>query len=180
MNEDLKKALNSGEGSQRLVDVIRAGALSKRKTIQWPGYPDVRVTLRLLSASETREARLKNQEEWDKAKVEVTALNITDFKAQEAAHGLVKAILLEDGSAPVFRGVEQLRASVSDDELTALAQEYSNFADECDPSLTHMSDEDVTTLFEALKKTPDLIRGKVKNLDTALRLLRISVGQPQN
>jgi len=169
--DEIRKTGNDAE----LLNVIRSGPTSARKDIDWPGREDVRIRLRLLPVSEGRKARILNEQEFAAAKIKVEFHNLNDFRAQEAAFALAKAILDPSTDEPLFRSADHLRAFVTDDELGALSKAYNTFSEEENPDTEDYSDEQIRDLFEALKKTPDLIPGKVTNLSIAWRLLLISV-----
>ena len=73
-----------------------------------------------------------------------------------------------------------MRSFCTPDELTALCAAYNAFAEENDPNVGNLSDEDVKTLIELLKKTPDQVQRKVTSLNTAWKLLRTLVAQQAN
>jgi len=177
MGGGLLSSIRTGKDESELLERMRSGT-DNRREFDWPGKPGVRVAVRLLSAEETRKARFENQQEFDAAKVDVSIHNLTDYRAQEAAHGLWKALIDPATGLPLFSSVEKLRSFVSDDELSFLSKEYNALCDFCDPCATATSEEDHEALLGMLKKTPDLIPGKVSDLRLAWKLLRISVSQP--
>jgi len=169
--DEIRKSGNDVE----LLNVIRSGPTSKRKDITWPGRDEVKIRLRLLTVSEGREAQVQNEQEFTAAKVRVEMYNLNVYRAQEAACGLAKVILDPATDKPLFRSADHLRSFVTDDELKALSDAYNAFSEEQNPDTEDYSDEQIRDLFEALKKTPDLILGKVTSLNTAWKLLLISV-----
>lgn len=157
--------------SESVLERLRAGT-DNRREFGWPGKPEVKVAVRLLSAKETRKARIDAQVEFKEAGLEIGVHNMSDFRAQEAAHGLSVALIEPQTGKSLFRSVEDLRSFCSDDELAALADVYNALCEECDPRVLEMSDDDAHALIELLKKTPDLIHGKVQSLPVAWMLLR--------
>ena len=157
--------------SESVLERLRAGT-DNRREFGWPGKPEVKVAVRLLSASESRKARIAAQKEFNDAGLEIGMHNMADFRAQEAAHGLWVSLIDPISNTPLFRSAEDLRAFCTDDELSALANEYNALCEEYDPRVHEMSDKDAQALLDMLKKTPDLIPGKVQSLSVAWMLLR--------
>lgn len=167
----------SDDEGESVLDKLRAGT-DNRREFGWPGKPDVKVAVRLLSASESRKARIAAQKEFKDAGLEIGMHNMADFRAQEAAHGLWVSLVDPINDNPLFRSAEDLRAFCTDDELSALADEYNALCEECDPRVHEMSEEDAQALLGMLKKSPDLIHGKVQSLPVAWMLLRTMANQP--
>lgn len=159
-----------------VLDRLRAGT-DNRREFGWPGKPEVKVAVRLLSAAESHKARIAVQKEFKDAGLDLS-INVESFRAQEAAHGLCMALFNPADDRPLFRNVEDLRAFVTDDELAALADEYNVLCEECDPRIHEMSEEDALALLGMLKKSPDLIPGKVRRLPVAWMLLHTLANQP--
>lgn len=174
VRDDIRSGSDSVADS--VLDKLRAGT-DNRREFGWPGKPDVKVAVRLLSAAESLKARVAVQKEFKDSGLDL-ALNIEPFRAQEAAHGLCMALIDPVDGKSLFRSVEDLRAFVFDDELAALADEYNVLCEECDPRIHEMSEEDAQALLGMLKKSPDLIPGKVRSLPVAWMLLRTLAKQP--
>ena len=150
------------------------------KDIEWPGIPEVKVRMRLLTVSESRKAKVDNQQEFKRDGIEIGVQNLADYSEQEAVHGMWRAFSDPETGKPIFRSAEHLRSLCTNDELKALCDAYNAFADENDPNLEKLSDEEFEQLKEILKKKPDQIRSKVSSLPVAWRLLRILVAPQKN
>jgi hypothetical protein len=162
--------IRKGDASA-VIDRIKASGSGIRE-IAWPGKPEVKVGLRLLSASESRKAKVENQQEFKRDGIDVAVHNLADYRMQEAAHGLWRAIIDLETKKPVFGSAEQLREFCTDDEFAKLVAEYNAFSESEDPNIEDLSKEDFEALLSLLKKTPDRIPSRVTSLRTAWRLLR--------
>jgi hypothetical protein len=170
---DILKAVR-GENTSEILESVRVGT-QYDTIIEWPGRPDIKIGMRLLSVSETRQAKIENQKEFKAAGLDIAVHNLADYRAQEAAHAMWRAFYDPGTRKELFHSVHQLRSFCTDDELTALANAYNTFAESNDPNLENMSEDDVDSLISLLKKTPEKIPQTVSNLHTAWRLLRTLV-----
>ena len=170
MNARDKIRFGADHDAASLLDAIRIGT-DNRREFGWPGKPDVKVAVRLLSATETLKARTAVHNEFKDAGLDMVA-HLDVFRAQEAAHGLCMALIDPSDNKPLFRSVADLRDFVSDDELAALSNEYNILCEECDPRIHELTEDDASALLGMLKKSPDLIPGKVQSLPVAWMLLR--------
>lgn len=150
-----------------------------RRVVCWPGRPDIKIEIRLLSLSDARNAKVDNQLEFKKDGIDVAMHNLADYREQEAVHGMWRAFYNLDTGERIFRSAEHLRSFCTPDELKKLCDEYNAFAESCDPSIEEISDEGMEILIDTLKKTPDQIQLKVVNLNTAWKLVRTLVAQLQ-
>lgn len=174
-----EKAVRDQENSSAVLDMIK-NSHEERRVIEWPGRPEVKVQLRLLTVSECRKAKVENQQEFKRDGIEVGAHNFADYREQEAVHGMWRAFEDPETGKPIFKSAEHMRTFCTPDELTALCDAYNAFADEKDPNMEALSEEGVEMLIDTLKKTPDLVQRKVVSLNVAWKLLRILVSQQKN
>ena len=162
-----------------IIDQIK-NAHEATKDIEWPGIPDLKVRMRLLTVSEARKAKVDNQQEFKRDGIEIGMQNLADYREQEAVHGMWRAFSDPETGKPIFRNAEHMRTLCTNDELKALCDAYNAFSDENDPNLEKLTDEEFEQLKETLKKKPDQIRSKVLSLPVAWKLLRILVAPQKN
>lgn len=162
-----------------IIDQIKASH-DVFKDIEWPGVPGVKVRMRLLTVSETRKAKVDNQQEFNRDGIEIGMQNLADYREQEAVHGMWRAFSDPATGKPVFTSAEHMRTLCTNDELKALCDAYNAFSDENDPNLEKLSDEEFEQLKDILKKKPAQIRSKVLSLPVAWKLLRILVAPQEN
>lgn len=167
------------EDASAVVQMIK-DAHAVRKVIEWPGVPSVKVQMRLLNASEARLSKVANQQEFKRDGIDIGVQNLADYREQEAIHGLWQVFSDPETGKPLFKSAEEMRTVCTNDEITALCNAYNAFADENDPNLDKLSDEDFDDLKELIKKKPDQIPQKVTSLPVALKLLRTLVAQQKN
>ena len=127
---ELEKAIRDDEPDE-LIARIKASHDVKR-VVSWPGRPDIKIEIRLLTLSETRKAKVDNQLEFKHDGIDIAMHNVTDYREQEAAHGMWRAFYNVDTGKRIFRSVEHLRSFCTPDELKKLCDEYNAFAEECD------------------------------------------------
>ena len=85
MNE-FERKLRDGNASE-LIDQIKASR-SVRRIIGWPGRPEIKIEMRLLNLSESRLAKVENQQEFKRDGIEIGMHNLADYREQEAVHGM--------------------------------------------------------------------------------------------
>ncbi|MCQ2063731.1 MAG: hypothetical protein MJY99_10415 [Fibrobacter sp.] len=178
MPSEFEKKIRT-EDASGVVQMIK-DAHTVRKVIEWPGVPSVKVQMRLLNASEARLSKVANQQEFKRDGIDIGVQNLADYREQEAIHGLWQVFSDPETGKPLFKSAEEMRTVCTNDEITALCNAYNAFADENDPNLDKLSDEDFDDLKELIKKKPDQIPQKVTSLPVALKLLRTLVAQQKN
>lgn len=178
MPSEFEKKIRT-EDAAGIVQMIK-DAHTVRKVIEWPGVPSVKVQMRLLTASEARLSKVANQQEFKRDGIDIGVQNLADYREQEAIHGLWQVFSDPETGKPLFKSAEEMRTVCTNDEITALCNAYNAFADENDPNLGKLSDEDFDDLKELIKKKPDQIPQKVTSLPVALKLLRTLVAQQKN
>lgn len=178
MPSEFEKKIRT-EDASGIVQMIK-DAHSVRKVIEWPGVPSVKVQMRLLTASEARLSKVANQKEFKRDDIDIGVQNLADYREQEAIHGLWQVFSDPETGKPLFKSAEEMRTVCTNDEITALCNAYNAFADENDPNLDKLSDDEFDDLKELIKKKPDQIPQKVTSLPVALKLLRILVAQQKN
>jgi hypothetical protein len=174
---DFEQAIRN-EKPDELIERIKTSH-DVRRVVNWPGRPDIKIEIRLLSLSEARKAKVDNQLEFKKDGIAVEWYNAADYREQEAAHGMWRAFYNVDTGERIFRSAEHLRSFCTPDELKKLCDEYNAFSEECDPSIDELSDESIESLIDTLKKTPDQVQSKVVSLNTAWKLVRTLVARLQ-
>lgn len=179
MASEFEKRIRSEEQESSVIQMIK-DCRKVTRIIGWPGRPDIKIKMRLLTISESREAKIENQKEFKRDGIDIAYHNIADYREQESVHGMWRVFTDVDTGERLFKSAEQMRLVCTNDELTALCNAYNAFADENDPNVDRLSDEDFETLVDTLKKKPDLIPQKVLSLPMALKLLRILVVPQQN
>lgn len=178
MPSEFEKKIRT-EDASGLVQMIK-DAHTVRKVIEWPGVPYVKVQMRLLNASEARLSKVANQQEFKREGIDIGMQNLADYREQEAIHGLWQVFSDPETGKPLFKSAEEMRTVCTNDEITALCNAYNAFADENDPNLDKLSDDEFDDLKELIKKKPDQIPQKVTSLPVALKLLRTLVAQQKN
>ncbi len=68
-----------------VIDKIKS-TLDVTHEVDFPGHPGVKVLLRILTAAETRRAKIENQTEFTSDKISVEVHNVRDYEMQEAIH----------------------------------------------------------------------------------------------
>ena len=183
LSEKIKSAHNAAAdvdaSESAIIDQIK-NAHEVTKDIEWPGIPEVKVRMRLLTVSEARKAKVENQQEFKRDGIDIGVQNLADYREQEAVHGMWRAFSDPETGKPIFRSAEHMRSLCTNDELKALCDAYNAFSDELDPNLEKLSDEEFEQLKEILKKKPDQIQQKVSSLPVAWKLLRILVAPQKN
>lgn len=183
LSDKIKAAHDAAEevdvAESAIIDQIKASH-DVFKDIEWPGVPGVKVRMRLLTVSESRQAKVDNQQEFKRDGIEIGMQNLADYREQEAVHGMWRAFSDPATGKPVFTSAEHMRTLCTNDELKALCDAYNAFSDENDPNLEKLSDEEFEQLKDILKKKPDQIRSKVLSLPVAWKLLRILVAPQEN
>jgi hypothetical protein len=174
----IREDLRNKTKENSILARIRAGIANQRE-ISWPGNPDVKLRVRILSAMEITDARFENQQEFKSRGVDVAVHNLPDYREQEADHALWRALLDSDGNR-IFSSADDFRKFCSREEIKVFADEYTALSAECDPDVGSMSESEMQNLCDFLKKKPELIRLNVSSLRTAWRLLDILVGQSQS
>lgn len=175
---DFQKNIREDNASEVIEQIKEAHKV--RRVISWPGRPDVKVEMRLLTLSEARRAKVDNQLEFKKDGIDIAMHNLADYREQEAVHGMWRVFCDPETGNRIFKSAEDMRLFCTTDELTALCAAYNAFADEMDPNVDKLDDGEIKKLIDLLKKTPDLIPQKVSSLNTALKLLRTLVVQHAN
>lgn len=178
MPSEFEKKIRT-EDASGVVQMIK-DAHTVRKVIEWPGVPSVKVQMRLLNASEARLSKVANQQEFKRDGIDIGVQNLADYREQEAIHGLWQVFSDPETCKPLFKSAEEMRTVCTNDEITALCNAYNAFADENDPNLDKLSDDEFDDLKELIKKKPDQIPQKVTSLPVALKLLRTLVAQQKN
>lgn len=178
MPSEFEKKIRT-EDASGVVQMIK-DAHTVRKVIEWPGVPSVKVQMRLLNASEARLSKVANQQEFKRDGIDIGVQNLADYREQEAIHGLWQVFSDPETGKPLFKSAEEMRTVCTNDEITALCNAYNAFADENDPNLDKLSDDEFDDLKELIKKKPDQIPQKVTSLPVALKLLRTLVAQQKN
>lgn len=117
-------ALKKGDTSA-LIDLIKADG-PVIKIISWPKRDDVKVAIKVLSASESRMAKIDNQQEFKKAGIEISMHNLGDYRSSEAAHGMWRSILDSSTNEPIFKSVEAFRDFLTDDEISYFVNQYKS------------------------------------------------------
>ena len=174
---DLENAIRENKPDE-LIERIKA-AHDVKRIVNWPGRPDIQIEIRLLSLSETRKAKVENQLEFKHDGIEIAMHNLSDYREQEAVHGMWRAFYNVDTGKRIFCSAEHLRSFCTPDELKTLCDEYNAFAESCDPSPEKLSEESFDVLVDTLKKKPDQVQSKVVNLSMAWKLVRTLVAQLQ-
>lgn len=178
MNQFVKNIREADdENASEIIAQIKT-AHDVKRVIGWPGHEDIKVEMHLLNMSESRQSKIDNQLEFKKDGVDIAVHNLADYREQEALHGMWRAFYDPSTGKRIFKSAEEMRLYCTPDELTALCSAYNQFADELDPNVNMLSDEEFESLKELLKKTPEKIQQKVTSLPLAWKLLHTLVAQP--
>lgn len=127
-----------------------------RKPVAWPGGEGT-VALRVLSVAERDAADAAAIQAVGRSYGDddrVTVRDLADAIARaRAAHYLALAIEEPDEpGVPVFSDPEELAAFATEDELTALFNEYADHKSDVDPELVEFNEEEIAIIDQAIKK----------------------------
>jgi hypothetical protein len=132
--------------------------------------PENTITIRLLTSQDVLEATLAADRVFSEAEVPVSLQNIKDYEAEKDTQRLYRACADGDGK-PLAANISEFRRLLTVAAKEKLIDRYNELEAECNPSLDTMTDAELDTLVEAVKKNPALL-SKVSSIGTLRRLSR--------
>ena len=156
-----------------LIEKLKAGKRNIR-TLAYPGIEDEEIGITVLSESETRDAIFATERIFKDAGIEVSAMTVSAYTAENNTQILFRAIVnpkrqKKDGTCErLFKDVDEFRALLRREEKEALIDEYNAFEKECSPA--DPSEEELEALFAEVKKK-GTIPGSSSSLRTLQRLI---------
>lgn len=161
-----------------LLEKIKAGTGNK-KTIKFPGT-DQDVALKVLSTSEIQEADFATERLFKKESIDTSMSTVDAYEDEKTTQLLFRALRdPEDESKNLAKDIDEFRKQITRDEKDILVEAYVAFEKECSPSPDNMTEEEMETLMDELKKRPEEIAGGVLNISIARRLIISLVNQLQ-
>ena len=154
-----------------LLARLKAG-YKNTKMVNWPGTDEeIRITLPneqvLLEASEAVDKIFETRR--------VGTHNVDDYEAEKLTQQLYRVIEDPATGKSLTSKITEFRWLLTPEVKVALADEFRQFADECDPNPSNLSDEAFDTLFEQVKKNSKTILGNVSSIFTARKLINALV-----
>jgi len=154
-----------------LLSRLKAG-YKNSKIICWPGTDEeIKIVLPneqiLLDASDATDRIFAGRQ--------VGAHNIDEYESEKLTQQLYRVIEDPETGKPVSSKITEFRWILTPEVKVALADEFRQFADECDPDPTRLSEEDFDVLFENVKKNSKKTLGNVSSIFTARKLISVLV-----
>ncbi len=158
-----------------MSDLIEKLKMGKRniRTLIYPGTEDEEVGITVLSESETQEAIFATERVFKDAGVEVSAMTLGAYTAENNTQVLVRALVdpkrrKKDGTCErLFKDVDEFRSFLLREQKEALIDEYNAFEKECSPA--DPSEEELEALSAEVKK--NLTLGPNLSIHTLQRLI---------
>ena len=174
MQNTLKGSSNM---DKNLIDRLKAGR-NNIKAIPFPGIPGTKVGLRILSDQETKDAYAAAENYFTRIKLDIKDSTL-DMYIDERANQILFRVLCdpEDSSVPAAPSADALRRLLTKAEKDALAREYAEFEEECSPNYAEKTEEELSILWEDVKKNPITLLSDLST-GTLRRLLRYLVFLP--
>lgn len=164
-----------------LVDRVYAGKRNYR-LIKWPGSPE-RMKMRILGRGEILEAQKAAHEHFKLLEMSPDELhNVEPFEDEKTVQVLYRCLSSaegEDEGKPVADGIDAFRMSLNRLDQNALVHEYELLEDECAPNVDRMSEKQLESFIDTLKKKPEETLSSVRDIAFARRLLRSLANPPQ-
>lgn len=153
--------------TRSLLAKLKAGS-KNFKIVPWPGT-DEEVRLRILNEQDY----LESSEATDRlfAGRHVAAENITDYESEKATQQLFRAIEDPKSGKAITGNITEFRRLLTSEIKEALYDEFKQFADECDPHPSRLTDDEFDELFNSVKKNSKQISGNVSSIFIARRLI---------
>lgn len=143
-----------------LIEKLKAGKRNIRQ-IPWPGT-DTNIGLTVLTESELQEAVFETERLFKKSGIEVSATTLGAYEKELSTQTLFRAIVDPDQPRPdgtwarLFTSIVDLKALFTAPAIKDnLIAEYNALEEECNPSPSVLSETELMTLFETVKKSPD-------------------------
>ncbi|MBN2427106.1 MAG: hypothetical protein JXK94_02090 [Deltaproteobacteria bacterium] len=158
-----------------LLERLKAG-IKNTKNIPFPGT-DQEVTLRVLSNAELQEAHFAAERHFKKAEIEPGMTTIDAYEDEKTTQILFRA--LRDPEEPangIASSASEFRGLLNRQEKDALVDEYTAFEMECSPRTEDMTEQEIGSLIEDVKKNPQTL-GSVSNITTARKLIAFLVSR---
>jgi hypothetical protein len=137
-----------------LIEKLKAGKRNMR-TLAYPGTEN-EIGITVLSEAETRDAIFATERVFKEAEIEVSAMTVSAYTAENNTQVLFRAIVdpkrqKKDGTYErLFKDVDEFRSLLRREEKEILIEEYNAFEKECSP--VDPSEEELEALSEEVKK----------------------------
>lgn len=163
-----------------LIEKLKAGKRHIRK-MKFPGT-DIEIGIQVLNEAELQASIFETERHFKNAGIEISATTIGIYDKEQITQTLFRAIV--EPSKPnqngtynkLFSNVDDLRALFfSQDIKDELVEVYNELQKEVSPSVHQMSEAELETIFETVKKNPD--SGMNLSSFTLKQLLRFMVSR---
>ena len=163
------------------VDRIYSGKRNFR-IILWPGSSQ-RAKMRILGRGEILESQRAAHDHFKTLELSPDELhNMEPFEDEKTIQMLYRSLSsadAEDEGKPIADSVDEFRILLTRRDQMALRDEYELLEDECAPDVDRMSEQQLESFIEALKKKPDETLSSVRDIAFARRLLRSLANPPR-
>jgi hypothetical protein len=146
-------------GSNNFVDVL------------FPGTSTL-IRIKLLSNQDTLDATLAADKIFKASDVPVTFQNVNTYENEKTVQLLFRSCRNPDNGEPIAADVTEFRRLLSNEERSALIDEYNALAQECNPSPMEMDPAEFDALIAQVKKNIQETIGNISNLQTLRKLSR--------
>lgn len=158
-----------------LLEKIKAGD-NNTKIIKFPGT-DKPVLLKILSNADTQEAGIAAERYFESQKIAFSTSTVDLFADEQKTQMLFRALCdPDDRQKPIADSVAKLREQLTIEEKNYLIDQYMAFEQECSPNMAKMTDAEVDSFLDDLKKNPAPIMN-CSNIVLLRRLLLCSVNR---
>lgn len=164
-----------------LIERIYAGKRNFR-VILWPGS-SMRAKLRILGRGEIQEAQRAAHDHFKTLELSPDELhNMESYEDEKTIQILYRSLAsaeAEEEGKPIADSIDEFRILLSRRDQMALVHEYELLEDECAPDVDRMSETQLGSFIEVLKKNPEETLSSVRDIAFARRLLRSLASPPR-
>lgn len=152
--------------AKSLLARLKAG-FKNTKIINWPGTEE-EIKIRLPDEQILLEASAATDKIFEGR--HVSTENIDDYESEKLTQQLYR-VIEDPGTGKSVGTITDFRRLLTPETKSILTQEFSQFADECNPDPVQMSDEEFDVLLESVKKNSRKTLGNVSSIFTARKLI---------
>jgi hypothetical protein len=158
-----------------LLERLKKGTDNK-KIIKYPGTQE-KIQLHPLSEGERQSAHFAAEDHFKQNGIEISMATVDAYESEKTLQMLYLAIRDMKGK-PLAPTADEFRSQVTIDEKNALVDDYLALEKECAPNQEVMTDVELETLFEEIKKKPETL-GSFSNIGIARQLISYLANRQQ-
>ena len=136
-----------------ILNRLKSGIKNYREMV-WPGT-DIAIRLRVLSESDYQAAYMAADKYYRDNKVDLNLANVDERAHYVACRVLHTAVCDSDGK-PLIKEFADFHAVLTADVRDVLIEELNAHQELNSPRINGMSDEEMSTLLESVKKNPEI------------------------